>query len=182
MERPVFSAIDSPYLVPFDGSFQLDQTTTCPPEGVAPKNKLKKQLKQSVRAIAELQKRLYAEDKWSLLLVFQAMDAAGKDGTIRALLTGVNPAGCQVYSFKKPSPEELDHDFLWRTARCLPERCTRAASALVHSFVAPTVLDRQQDVAAGLVVARELWLLGLLLDRGHWRSRGWMVMLLARED
>jgi PPK2 family polyphosphate:nucleotide phosphotransferase len=65
---------------------------------------------------------LYARDRYAVLIVFQAMDAAGKDSTIRAVLTGVNPSGCQVFSFKKPSPEEIDHDFLWRTARCLPER------------------------------------------------------------
>ena len=69
-----------------------------------------------------LQRILYAHDHHAILLVFQAMDAAGKDGTIRAVMSGVNPAGCQVFSFKQPSKNELDHDFLWRTARCLPER------------------------------------------------------------
>ena len=72
--------------------------------------------------IDELQRRLYADDRKSLLLLFQAMDAAGKDSTIRAVLRGVNPAGCQVFSFKQPSAEELDHDFLWRSSRRLPER------------------------------------------------------------
>ena len=65
---------------------------------------------------------LYAQERWSLLLIFQAMDAAGKDGTIKHVMSGVNPQGCQVYSFKQPSREDLDHDFLWRYARCLPER------------------------------------------------------------
>jgi PPK2 family polyphosphate:nucleotide phosphotransferase len=65
---------------------------------------------------------LYAQDRWSLLLIFQAMDAAGKDGTIKHVMSGVNPQGVQVYSFKAPSAEELDHDFLWRSMRCLPER------------------------------------------------------------
>jgi len=65
---------------------------------------------------------LYAYDRYALLLIFQALDAAGKDGTIRAVMTGINPAGCQVFSFKQPTPEELDHDFLWRTACRLPER------------------------------------------------------------
>src|SRR5262249_39815390 len=64
----------------------------------------------------------YAQDRWALLLIFQAMDAAGKDGTIKHVMSGVNPQGCQVYSFKSPSSEELDHDFMWRTTRCLPER------------------------------------------------------------
>jgi len=83
---------------------------------------LKKRLRRLTSELYDLQKVLYAQDEYSVLLIFQAMDAAGKDGTIRAVMTGVNPAGCQVFSFKKPSAEELDHDFLWRTAKRLPER------------------------------------------------------------
>jgi PPK2 family polyphosphate:nucleotide phosphotransferase len=72
--------------------------------------------------LAEEQDMLYAQDSWSLLLIFQAMDAAGKDGTIKHVMSGVNPQGCQVFSFKQPSREELDHDFMWRYVKCLPER------------------------------------------------------------
>ena len=72
--------------------------------------------------LAEEQEMLYAQDRWSLLLVFQAMDAAGKDGTIKHVMSGVNPQGCQVFSFKQPSAEDLDHDFMWRYAKSLPER------------------------------------------------------------
>jgi PPK2 family polyphosphate:nucleotide phosphotransferase len=72
--------------------------------------------------LTRLQEKLYAQDRWGLLLIFQAMDAAGKDGTIKHVMSGVNPQGCQVYSFKAPSDEELDHDFMWRTSRSLPER------------------------------------------------------------
>src|SRR6187551_3350649 len=72
--------------------------------------------------LAEEQDMLYAQDRWSLLLVFQAMDAAGKDSTIKHVMSGINPQGCQVFSFKQPSSEDLDHDFLWRYAKCLPER------------------------------------------------------------
>jgi PPK2 family polyphosphate:nucleotide phosphotransferase len=79
-------------------------------------------LDRGVETLAALQDKLYAQDKRALLLVFQAMDAAGKDGTIKHVMSGVNPQGCQVYSFKAPSPEELDHDFLWRSTKCLPER------------------------------------------------------------
>ena len=86
------------------------------------KDEAKEVLAQGVDWLAEEQDKLYAQDRWSVLLVFQAMDAAGKDGTIKHVMSGVNPQGCQVYSFKAPSPEELDHDFLWRTTRCLPER------------------------------------------------------------
>ncbi|MGH8619278.1 MAG: polyphosphate kinase 2 family protein [Burkholderiales bacterium] len=72
--------------------------------------------------LAELQDKLYAQDRWSVLLVFQAMDAAGKDGTIKHVMSGVNPQGCEVHSFKAPSSEELDHDYLWRSMRALPRR------------------------------------------------------------
>jgi len=79
-------------------------------------------LARHVEQLSELQNRLYADDRYALLLVFQAMDAAGKDSCIKHVMSGVNPQGCQVYSFKHPSAEELDHDFLWRTQRALPER------------------------------------------------------------
>jgi PPK2 family polyphosphate:nucleotide phosphotransferase len=77
---------------------------------------------RSIEWLAEEQDMLYAQNRWSLLLVFQAMDAAGKDGTIKHVMSGVNPQGCQVFSFKQPSSEDLDHDFLWRYAKCFPER------------------------------------------------------------
>src|SRR5262245_23689362 len=79
-------------------------------------------LSEGTAYLAEEQEMLYAQDRWSLLLVLQAMDAAGKDSTIKHVMSGVNPQGCQVFSFKQPSSEELDHDFLWRYAKCLPER------------------------------------------------------------
>ena len=79
-------------------------------------------LQKGVRRLAELQDMLYAQDRHALLVVFQAMDAAGKDGTIKHVMSGVNPQGVQVYSFKAPSPEELDHDYLWRSMKALPER------------------------------------------------------------
>ena len=79
-------------------------------------------LSQDVTELATMQELLYAADTWSVLVIFQAMDAAGKDGTIRHVMSGINPQGCQVYSFKQPSQEELDHDFLWRCSKALPER------------------------------------------------------------
>ncbi|MCB9727023.1 MAG: polyphosphate kinase 2 family protein [Deltaproteobacteria bacterium] len=114
--------IDSPYLVPFDGSFRVDSVAQDKPPRAPGEDALEDALRERVERLGDLQERLYAANSYAVLLVFQAMDAAGKDGTIRALLTGVNPAGCQVSSFKAPSAEELDHDFLWRTARKLPER------------------------------------------------------------
>ena len=79
-------------------------------------------LQRGILHTAELQDKLYAQDRWALLLIFQAMDAAGKDGIIKHVMSGINPQGCQVFSFKAPSDLELQHDFLWRTTRCLPER------------------------------------------------------------
>ena len=113
--------IESPYLVPTNGSFDLAAFPTAP-GGDMDADAVKKKLKKRVQQLADLQGALYADDRHSLLLVFQAMDAAGKDSTIRAVMSGVNPAGFQVYNFKQPSSEELDHDFLWRSARSLPER------------------------------------------------------------
>lgn len=116
------NALQHDYLVPFDGAFKVDQAPTAPPETAPDKAQAKEELKGLVKELAELQRVLYASDHYSVLLVFQAMDAAGKDGTIRAVLSGVNPAGFQVFSFKQPSKEEQDHDFLWRTSKRLPER------------------------------------------------------------
>src|SRR5256884_7291064 len=88
----------------------------------ADKPRAKEALAMGVTALAELQDKLYAQDKWAVLLIFQAMDAAGKDGAIKHVLSGVNPQGCQVYSFKSPSADDLDHDYLWRCMKCLPNR------------------------------------------------------------
>ena len=86
------------------------------------KPKAKELLETGIQVLAELQDVLYAQDRWSLLLIFQAMDAAGKDGVIKHVMSGLNPQGCQVYSFKSPSAEDLNHDYLWRCMKCLPER------------------------------------------------------------
>jgi PPK2 family polyphosphate:nucleotide phosphotransferase len=119
--RAVIEPCPSPYLVPFDGSFDIARAPTR--EHDAPgKKENQKALEEAVERLAKLQAKLYADDRFSLLVVFQAMDAAGKDGTLRAVMSGINPAGCQVYSFKAPSAEELDHDFLWRCNDRLPER------------------------------------------------------------
>src|SRR5215470_1794813 len=86
------------------------------------KPEAKAMMQQGIERLRELQDKLYAQDRWAMLLVLQAMDAAGKDSTIKHVMSGVNPQGCEVFSFKQPSSEELDHDFLWRYAKCLPER------------------------------------------------------------
>jgi PPK2 family polyphosphate:nucleotide phosphotransferase len=118
----MFEAVSSPYLVPFDGMFRIPAFPTTQPES-GPSGKAAKQaLKDRIEELDDLQRMLAAQDRYSVLLVFQAMDAAGKDGTIRAVMSGINPAGVQVFSFKRPSEQELDHDFLWRSAIRLPER------------------------------------------------------------
>lgn len=118
----MFRAADSPWLVPFDGTFRVADASTGPPADTPSEDELEARLDDAVDRLRDLQRMLYAQNRVALLLVFQAMDAGGKDSTIRHVMTGVNPAGCQVFSFKQPSREELDHDFLWRTAKCLPER------------------------------------------------------------
>jgi PPK2 family polyphosphate:nucleotide phosphotransferase len=86
------------------------------------KPKAKEALQNGIELLAELQDKLYAQDKWSVLLIFQAMDAAGKDSAIKHVMSGINPQGCQVFSFKAPTSEDLDHDYMWRCLKRLPER------------------------------------------------------------
>lgn len=144
----MFKAPDSEFLVPFDGSFRVTDMPTAPAAGKKWRNK--KRLKDSVKQLDIMQRALYAGDRHAVLLIFQGMDAAGKDSTIRAVMQGINPAGCQVFSFKKPSDEELDHDFLWRTSRVMPERGrigifnrSQYEEVLVVR-VHPAILDSQQ--------------------------------------
>ena len=118
----MFEAPASPYLVPFDGSFRLTDAPQQPPDDAPGKKSARKQLRELKDEMDDLQRRLYAEDHHAVLLVFQAMDAAGKDSTIRAVTRGMNPAGFQVASFKRPSSNELDQDFLWRSTKALPQR------------------------------------------------------------
>lgn len=103
-------------------SFRLKDYDPSDVRGIHSKEKANAILQKSVGILQELQEKLYAQDEWSVLLIFQAMDAAGKDSVIKHVMSGVNPEGCDVASFKQPSTEELNHDFLWRTTRRLPER------------------------------------------------------------
>ncbi|MBL8873363.1 MAG: polyphosphate kinase 2 family protein [Planctomycetaceae bacterium] len=116
--------IAKPYLVDGRKKFRLKDYDPADTANFtsADKPRAKEALTIGIDALAELQDMLYAQDRWSVLLIFQAMDAAGKDGAIKHVMSGVNPQGCQVYSFKAPTSEDLDHDFLWRCVKCLPER------------------------------------------------------------
>jgi PPK2 family polyphosphate:nucleotide phosphotransferase len=110
------------YRITHGRSFRLKQVHPGDTGGLESSDKAKIWLQEDVEALSGLQEKLYAQNNWALLLIFQALDAAGKDGTIKHVMSGVNPQGCEVFSFKAPSNEELDHDFLWRTSRRLPER------------------------------------------------------------
>jgi len=111
-----------PYRIDSPNRFRLKDADPGDTGKLVTKTKAKDYLAQGIQLLAELQDKLYAQDRWSVLLIFQALDAAGKDSTIKHVMSGVNPQGVQVVSFKQPSAEELDHDFLWRTTRQLPER------------------------------------------------------------
>jgi len=114
----------APYRVTKGNGFRLRDFDPGDTRGIQSEAKpeAKEMLATGVQFLAESQDKLYAQDRWAVLLVFQAMDAAGKDGTIKHVMSGVNPQGCQVFSFKQPSVEELDHDYLWRYMRYMPER------------------------------------------------------------
>lgn len=119
----MFESAYEPHRVPYDGSFRVADCASTPSNDADEDNDdFRKRLKKATKKLDEMQRVLMARDRRAVLLVFQAMDAAGKDSTIRAVMQGINPAGCQVFSFKKPTSNELDHDFLWRTAIRLPER------------------------------------------------------------
>jgi PPK2 family polyphosphate:nucleotide phosphotransferase len=111
-----------PFRITSGRKFRLEDVRPGDTRGLKSKEQAREQLEDGIERLADLQEKLYAQDQWGVLLIFQAMDAAGKDGAIEHVMSGVNPQGCQVFSFKAPSAEELDHDFLWRTTRCLPER------------------------------------------------------------
>src|SRR5512141_2852466 len=128
----------------------------------ADKPRSKEALATGVSALAELQDKLYAQDKWAVLLIFQAMDAAGKDGAIKHVMSGINPQGCQVFSFRHPSATELEHDFLWRTSQCLPERGRIGIfnrsyyEEVLIVRVHPEIL-RSQGLPDGLLNEKTIW-------------------------
>jgi PPK2 family polyphosphate:nucleotide phosphotransferase len=119
---PAFDQLADRYRINKGGKFRLKDIDPADTAALNSPAKATALLQQGVQLLSEFQEKLYAQDRWALLLVFQAMDAAGKDGTIKHVMSGVNPQGCQVTSFKAPSGLELDHDYLWRTTIALPER------------------------------------------------------------
>jgi len=116
------SKLSKPYRIDHGKNFRLKDFDPASTSHVHSKEHAKELLAKGIAEMSEFQDKLYAQDRWAVLLIFQAMDAAGKDGAIKHVMSGVNPQGCQVFSFKTPSSEDLNHDFLWRTTKCLPER------------------------------------------------------------
>ncbi len=114
--------IAEPYRITNGGKFRLKDYDPADTGGMKDKKEALKTLEKSVQLLSHLQEKLYAQDEWAALLIFQAMDAAGKDGAIKHVMSGINPEGCDVTSFKAPSHRELNHDYLWRTHNVVPER------------------------------------------------------------
>ena len=152
------------YRVSNGSRFRLKDFDPADPWGKRLKPVAKEMLKQGCKRMGELQERLFAQDRWSVLLIFQAMDAAGKDSTIKHVMSGVNPQGCDVHSFKAPSSEELDHDFLWRSARRLPRR--GHIGIFNRSYYEETLVVRvHQNILARQQLPREL------ITKDLWRER-----------
>jgi PPK2 family polyphosphate:nucleotide phosphotransferase len=155
-------AIVKPFLVKNGKSFRLKDIKPGDTQGHNPtKAEAVAILREGVHRLAELQGRLYAQDQWGVLLVFQAIDAAGKDGAIAHVMSGINPQGCQVFSFKAPSAEDLDHDYLWRTSRTLPERGRIGIfnrsyyEEVVVVRVHPELLERQKMPKQ--LITKDIW-------------------------
>ena len=153
--------VRSPYLVPFDDTFRMRRTSTRPAHEGKAKQADEPALSGSVESMRKLQNRLVAGNRQSLLVIFQALDAAGKDGTVKAVMSGLNPAGCDVHAFKKPSEDELDHDFLWRVCNRLPERGRIGIFSRSHYEevlvvkVHPEILEGQR--LPGTPSGKQLW-------------------------
>ena len=147
-----------------DEKFRLKDHDPADTAGFKSRQEAKQRLAEGIEKLRELQEKFYACDRWALLLVFQAMDAAGKDSTIEHVMSGVNPQGCQVYSFKQPSAEELDHDYLWRTNKCLPER--GRIGVFNRSYYEEVLVVRVHE---GILAAERLP--AELVDKDIWKQR-----------
>ena len=116
------SRLSRPFCIEQGDKFRLKDYDPAGTKCVKSKQQAQEILQRSAEALSHMQEKLYAQDRWAVLLIFQAMDAAGKDGVIKHVMSGVNPQGCEVHSFKTPSNEELNHDYFWRSTKCIPER------------------------------------------------------------
>jgi PPK2 family polyphosphate:nucleotide phosphotransferase len=164
MTIPATADLAGRYRVSNGSRFRLKDINPADPWGARLRPIADEMLKQGRKKMASLQERLYAQDRWSVLLIFQALDAAGKDGTIKHVMSGVNPQGCDVHAFKAPSSEELDHDFLWRTNRRLPRR--GHIGIFNRSYYEETLVVRvHQNILARQQLPSEL------VTKNIWRER-----------
>jgi PPK2 family polyphosphate:nucleotide phosphotransferase len=161
VDASVLRSLAREYRVTSGKNFRLHDFKPGDTHGLELKDQVDSLIKRSVAAMADHQEKLYAQDRWSLLLIFQALDAAGKDSAIKNVMSGLNPQGCEVYAFKAPSSEELDHDFLWRTSRVLPRRghigiFNRSYyEEVLVVRVHPNLLERQQ--LPPKLVTKQIW-------------------------
>jgi PPK2 family polyphosphate:nucleotide phosphotransferase len=150
------------FQVPESRDIQLKKYPTIIKPFYKSKDQYKEILERHIEELSDIQNILYADNRYALLVIFQAMDAAGKDGAIKHVMSGVNPQGCQVFSFKHPSPQELDHDFLWRTTRDLPQRGQIGIfnrsyyEEVLVVRVHPEILQREQ-IPDGLLSTKTVW-------------------------
>jgi PPK2 family polyphosphate:nucleotide phosphotransferase len=155
------SRLVRPFRVTDGRRFRLSSISPGDTRGLDSQKKVRERFDRELERLRELQEKLYAQNRWALLLIFQGMDAAGKDSAIKHVMAGVNPQGTQVYAFKAPSDEELDHDFMWRTTRRLPERGRIGIfnrsyyEELLVVRVHPEVLARERLPA--LLVTPDIW-------------------------
>jgi len=162
MSKHRFTKLIDPYVIRNGRDFHLKRIDPDETAGFHPDKELAAQaLRQGVERLHDLQEKLYAQGRWGVLLVFQAMDAAGKDGAIEHVMSGVNPQGCEVHSFKQPSAEELGHDFLWRCAVRVPERGRIGIfnrsyyEEVLVVRVHPEILEQQRLPES--LVTRDIW-------------------------
>jgi PPK2 family polyphosphate:nucleotide phosphotransferase len=162
--KPSARDYSKPYRITTGKKFRLDDVDPDETRWVENEDKAAELLQQGIDVLSDLQEKLYAHDRWALLLIFQAMDAAGKDSTIKHVMSGVNPQGVQVSSFKQPSQEELDHDYNWRTHKQLPER--GRIGIFNRSYYEETIVVRvHQQYLAGERIP------GPLVTSGIWKER-----------
>lgn len=153
--------LSEPYCITDGAKFRLNDFEPADTNGVKSKRHAQTILDHRVGLLSHMQEKLYAQDRWALLLIFQAMDAAGKDGVIKHVMSGVNPQGCEVYSFRSPSNLELNHDYLWRTNNCIPERGKIGIfnrsyyEEVLVVRVHPEILNSQR--LPGRLVTKQIW-------------------------
>ncbi len=162
MSKSRVEKLIEPFVIRNGRNFKLKDIDPDDTGGFKPeKEDAAKVLQDGVTRLCDLQEKLYAQDRWGVLLIFQALDAAGKDGAIKHVMSGINPQGCQVYSFKQPSSQDLDHDFLWRNLICLPERGRIGIfnrsyyEEVLVVRVHPQLLDKQQ--LPGKLITKDIW-------------------------